>query len=96
MFKGVSHKLIVLIEVGKIIQSASLDFAWHIPVQDLACLVIIGWVVERSNLKEIHFYVSHVVSDDVEHHPDIFFMAGLDQLTQFFISSERRVDTEPV
>lgn len=56
-------------------------------------LVVVADVIERNNLSEVELiHITHMVCDDINHHPDVFLVASFDQFVEFFSSTKVLVD----
>lgn len=79
----VSNEGIVLIKISKSSESAVLDVVHvlriEIIVGDNAIAVVVTSIIERNVLRVILVDISHVVSNNVNHNPDVLFVASINE-----------------
>ena len=84
-----------LIEIGETSETAVLDGPLVVPV-DITIRVIVVSLVEGVKLTEIVSNRSTVVSDNIDHHPDVLGVSGIDKSLQVISGTEVCVNTIPV
>lgn len=87
---------IILIEIGKTSESAVLDIVHvlvvEITVGDNAVRVIVFRLVEGNIFRVVSISVTHVVSNDIDHNPDISLVASVNKGLETISTAEVAVD----
>lgn len=91
-----AHVRVVLIKIGEISKTAVLDVALVVPVSDLAITVVVLRSIQGIDLGEVLSNGSNVVTNDVNHHPNILGMGSLNQVVEIVLRAEVFVDLLPV
>ena len=74
------HIILLLGQVWEATQSAVFDLTLVIPVGDLAVGVVVVVLIKGVDLRKVVAHWSHVVGNHIDHNPDVFFVAGGDQI----------------
>lgn len=64
----------------------------EIGVGNDAVVVIVFSSVERHIFSEIDIRITHVISDNINHHPDVSSMTSRDERLEMFFTTEERVN----
>lgn len=96
VFKVLTHVGILLVQIGEISQATVLNLTLIVPVRDLAVIVVVFSPVEGVDGAVVLTDGAHVVSNDVNHHPDAFGVRSVHQSLQIFLLAKVVVHIFPV
>ena len=90
-----SHIAVPLVQIGEVSKTTVFDRVLVVPV-DVALRVVVLAVVEWVDFAEIVANWSHVVGDDVDHHPDVLGVGSIYKSLEVFCSAKVLVNLFPV
>jgi hypothetical protein len=96
VLEGLPYKGMILIQIRKVSKSAIFNFVGVVPVVDLALGMVVLVFVEWNHTREIQVDVSHVVSNNIEHNPDVLLFSFSHKFLQVLFSSKMGVHGVPV
>lgn len=86
---------VALVEIRKTRKTAVFYRALVVPV-DVTVRVVVLAMIERVDLTKIIANWSHMISDDIDHHPDALGVGSVDQCLEVFRGAEVLIDLFPV
>jgi hypothetical protein len=96
VLKLLSYPAILLVQIGKVSQSAEFNLVFVIPVVDLAFVMIMLIGIERSDSREVHIDRTDVVGYDIHHHPNVLVMSSFHKILEILLATKVRIEFVPV
>ena len=96
LFQVCANKVVILVQIGQARQPAIFDAPLVAPIYVALWMIVLGLVKWIDVRKVAVSVVARVVSDNIQHDPNVPGMTSCDQVLQFLLRSEVLVDLLPV